>query len=331
MDNQGYILEEDFIKMLMNYPMQHINNITDGLKEEMDNMKHLKGESMAKLSFSMKDDPNEEIDNKVSRGVQRKLSQQDYATDARKGDFAAASMSRAKQNASSSLRKIDLSKESHQEKDLKSEKNIQGGGGKGSRRDSSVPSQYEAMSMVMRRRGSADSTINYQIQCTTINNRIKQYVVGLYMEYDCHTTEKLTFDKFKQWMSQHPMVLTHFEKNFQVEVWGSANPTTDMLNFKKLTPEVNFYANFSAVTKKKERLWVEVHKKFLICLQSKEDNVPRRVVLLDGLTMSMPESNNGYHNIVFSSKSPYYKVVHLELEDKQAYFLLIEKYAYLRE
>ena len=32
----------------------------------------------------------------------------------------------------------------------------------------------------MRRKGSHDSTASYQIQCYTVNNMIKSYVVGLF-------------------------------------------------------------------------------------------------------------------------------------------------------
>lgn len=329
MEENGYITQDDFLKMLMNYPMEHINNITDGLKEDLDQMKNMKGESMAKLSASLRDEPNEELDNRVNRGRQRRMSQnsaEDYYTDARKGDIGLSKGIKARRESVNS-KNIQLSNES---KDNLSDRNIKGKKS-ASKGGSAVPSQYEGMSMVMRRKNSADSVTNYQIQCTTINNRIKQYVAGLFLELDCHTTGQMTKDKFRLWISQHPMVLTHFEQNFQVTIWSVLDKERDTLSFKKLTPDVNFYANFSSVTKKKERLWIEVHKRFLICLQSKDDNVPRRVVLLDGLTMTLPESNDNMCRIVLSSKSPYYKTVNLELEDREAYQQLITKYAYLRE
>lgn len=329
MEENGYITQDDFIKMLMNYPMEHINNITDGFKEELNHFRNLKGESMAKLSASIRDEPNEEIDNRLNRSRQRKLSHPglgEHFTEVRRGDNP--SQFRRARGSSESMRDMPISRDSLN-KDNQSDKNIRAK--RSSRNNSSIPSQYEIMSTVLRRKGSSDSILNYQIQCTTINNRIKQYVAGLFYELDCHTTGRMTREKFFLWISQHPMVLAHFEQNFQVNIWRACDLATDTLSFKRLTPDVNFYANFSAVTRKKQRLWIQVHKKFLICLESKEDNVPRRVVLLDGLTMSLPESNDNLYRIVFSSKSPYYKTVHLELEDKIAYTQMITKYAYLRE
>ena len=316
--------------MLMNYPIEHINNITDGLAKEIDGMKAMAGESMIKLNASIRDEASEEMDDsKFHRVRHRKLSLNDHVTDARKGDFGAATQSRAQPKVSESQKQIDISVQSGADAELR--KSFEGRSRKNSRNNTSVPEHYEMMSQVLRRKGSAESSINYQIQCTTINNRIKQYVAGLFFEYDCREDGKMTLQKFQNWITQHPMVLEHFEDNFHLNIWKAADPKEDKLNFKFLKTELNFWANFYTNPRKKERLWIEMHKKFLICLISKDDNVPRRVVLLDGLTLTLPESKGGVYSFVLSHKSPYYKVVHLEIEDKDAFNSLVNRLSYLRE
>lgn len=330
MENQGFITQDDFMTMLMNYPIEHINNITDGLAKDVDGMKALAGESMAKLNASIRDEASEEMDDsKFHRARHRKLSLNDHVTEVRKGDFAAVTQSRVQPKMSDSQKHVNVSVQSGAEKDLRG--SFEGRSRRGSKHNTSIPEQYEMMSTVLRRKGSADSSINYQIQCTTINNRIKQYVAGLFMEYECRDEGKMTLEKFQEWITQHPMVLSHFEDNFHLKIWKANNQVDDRLNFKTLKTELNFWASFYTNPKKKERLWIEMHDKFLICLISKDDNVPRRVVLLDGLTLTLPEASKGVYRFVLSHKSPYYKVVHLDIEDKDAFDSLVKRLSYLRE
>ena len=308
MENKGYLTQDDLVTMLMNYPIGQIDNITDGLAGEVDAMKKLNPESIAKLSEG-KDDLENSVEISKRPVGSRKMSVQEGANVIEPNLNQSASVQVGGQDQFSGRRRS-------------------------SKRNSSIPDQYGLMSSVNKRKNSADSIINYQIQCTTINNRIKQYVSGLFLEYDDENTGQFTLKMFKDWISQHPVILTHFEGNFHVNIWRVTDPNVDKPAFKSKTPEANFYADIhDEKNKKKERVWVELHRKFLIFLQTKEDNVPKRVVLLDGLTLTLPQSTNHgkLFHLVLSHKSPFYRTVHIELEDAEMYNIITKKLSYLQE
>lgn len=329
LENHGYITQDEFMTMLLNYPMEHISNITDDPMKDPEGYRSLRGESFRAYNDSVNRESMDNLDGSEAHrppSKLRKYSLNEFVVEAMKEDKLSSGRNREAKKSLENPKQLNTSDQA-----LDGQFDLGFKLRKRTKSSSMIPEHYEMMSTVLKRKGSADSIKNYNFQCTTINNKIKLYVTNLFLELDCCETGQMTYDKFKVWISQHPMVLTHFEENFQTKIWKSVDPKEDRLNFKTLKPELNFWANFYTNKRKKERLWIELHNKFLICLISKDDNVPRRVVLLDGLALTVPESSGGVYSFVLSAKSPYYKIVHLEIEDKLAFDKLVEKLSYLRE
>lgn len=291
-DNKGYLTDADVTRMLLNYPVADLNNITDGaIKEVKENKVRLRRGS-AQLQIN-----NSALDDSKVESVQE------------------AKMSRSEDGNQLSRDDVIL------------------------RKNSDGPSPSNASDQrpkLLPRKGSTDSIANYQVQCHSINSRIKNYVASLFAEYDPQQTGKFTFEAFRTWVGMHSNVIRHFEENFHASIWKSAGEQ-DILSFKNLAPEVNFYANLFTIKNnkrtKKERVWLQLHRKFFIILCSKDDQKPRRVVLLDGLNLSLPPKNPGDQGSLFvlDYTSEYYKPVYLEIEDDDSFQALVKKLSYLQE
>ncbi len=314
-DDKGFLKREDFITMLMNYPIEYIDNVTDGFFKEAIGIKKLNAESIAQMS----NEPDSHIqDNSVSNHPGRN----DPILRVRRGSVQLEVTNQKKQPKLQREMSVELDAN-------RVDLNVSVNSNKSDRSFAA----YAGMAK-LKRKGSQDSIQAYQIECTTINNRIKQYVAGLFVEFDALDTGKLDLVQFKSWIKEHLMILKHFEDNFHVDIWRASDKDPSVLNFKLFPPEVNFYANFTCKVSHavNERVWVQLHKKFLVVLRKKEDTVPRRVVLVDGLTLTKEESP-GKETFIFtlSHKSSQYKTVRLELDDSHSFEKIIKKLSYLQE
>ena len=301
--------------MLMNYPIEYIDNVTDGFFKDAIGIKKLNADSIAQMS-------NEPESHRYDNSVSGHPAKADPILRVRRGSVQLEVVNPHKQPKLQRERSVELDAN-------KVDLNVSVNSNKSDRSFAA----YAGMAKI-KRKGSQDSIVAYQIECTTINNRIKQYVAGLFVEFDALDTGKIDLVQFKSWIKEHLMIMKHFEDNFHVDVWRAADKDPSVLNFKMFTPEINFYANFTCKMSHaiNERVWVQLHKKFLLILRKKEDAVPRRVVLLDGLTLTKEETP-GKETFVFtlSHKSTQYKTVRLELDDAHSFDKILKKLSYLQE
>lgn len=321
--------------MLMNYPIEHISNVTDGYIQEKAFAKRSKNpDSIAALSANLVDKNKDIVSNgepvadvRLRRGsAQFNIYQNNYLESVRYGN--GPKMLNASENNSVHPSTFQKDKLVTKKEGVVSRSS--------SKKGSLINNSFSAGGPVLRKQASSDSINTYQIECTTINNMIRQYVVNLVVELDTTGTGKIYVEQFKTWIDQHKPILKHFEDNFHVDIWKSVlNKSTQKqtLGYKLMKPEINFYANYLCLrsSKKKERVWVELHKKFLICLLDKEQVVPRRVILLDGLTLTQKQTGNDLSTFELSHKCPNYKTVSFELEDKDSFKMIMKKLSYLQE
>lgn len=137
------------------------------------------------------------------------------------------------------------------------------------------------LSSLKKRKMSFNNSIEFKVKCTSINNRIKQYVDVLFNKFDDEKDDKLYFPEFEKWTEKHPSMLDNFEKGFFYQYWGhhvDEVTNRDQYNFQATKPEANCYVDYRVGNKSKKeksiRLWIELHDKFLVLMRDKEDVIP---------------------------------------------------------
>lgn len=122
--------------------------------------------------------------------------------------------------------------------------------------------------------------MDYRVKCSSINNKIKQYVEVLFSKFDKERDGKLHYDAFVAWVHKHPSMLHSFEDTFSYQIWGEKiDPISNrqMLSFKTLEPEVHCWAYYTVDGKKhnvSKRVWIELHNKFLMIFKAREELLP---------------------------------------------------------
>lgn len=234
LNNTGKITKKDFVKMLLNYPKEDLNQITDNLVTTLDKSKKLDNfESVAQLK-----------DLNVVKELQREAAN-------------------IRKNSSGGRDRLKLEADPLSEKEVNPVVNSRPRGNSFDKGKPGAP--------------KIEKLDSHMIQCTTINNRIKQYASTFFEENDPSSTGSVGKEGFKKWMESHLNIIEYFKGNFYLKIWkskGLSGSNGDRLGFKDLKPDTQSYTDYEVSPGKTSRIWIEVHSKFLILLKSKEENVP---------------------------------------------------------
>lgn len=126
----------------------------------------------------------------------------------------------------------------------------------------------------------------YNLQVTNLNSNIKSYVNMLYENFNDDKNDKLSLEHFCNWASQHPELLSSFEKNFYSNLWGETNSPKAVvlgqgsqqpsLGIKFSAPVLKCYLFFKTSNSgsSRKRYWFELHAKFMIFFNNPQDQAP---------------------------------------------------------
>jgi Ca2+-binding EF-hand superfamily protein/tRNA A-37 threonylcarbamoyl transferase component Bud32 len=151
---------------------------------------------------------------------------------------------------------------------------------------------------------------------TSVNNRVKEYASFLFKTYEgANARGKISYDEFKDWLKNHPIILKIFNESFHQELWASVeaskNKVTPPLRYTTKKPEIQgVLFKKGKVSKMWKARYFQLVDHFLFYFESKTDrNLPKKVFFLDGVSIESTKDvkSTGKYGFRISFKTDSYE------------------------
>ncbi|KRX08460.1 Protein kinase-like domain [Pseudocohnilembus persalinus] len=184
---------------------------------------------------------------------------------------------------------------------------------------------------------NAKKHVNVPIKANNITNIIKQYTEFVFREYN---TDRLMYDDFKQWCTEHKIIFNIFQETFYFSMWGEVH---GQYLYQEKPIEIKGYLHRLKIKKNIPTLikrFYQLRSNFLFCFDDEKSKVPRSVISLQCLLIKEKSANEhdtntpigkklqGLAGFEITHKDEYYKSKHFycSLEERTKWMQFLKEY-----